>query len=302
VIELHTTEDVYAIGDVHGDYQTMARVLAAARLIDSPTAPPDQIRWTGGAAVLVCTGDLIDKYNHSLDVIAAFRALQSQAPAAGGRVVITMGNHEAEFLAARKKIGKKNALADAGPTLATELRSAGIDPAQVTAGQDSAGIGQFLRDLPIGAKVNDFFFCHAGNTHGLSVQQLDSAVSNQVDKQGFGAPILSDPDSILEARMHPTPWWEAEGSADQTLQKDLAALGVRHLVFGHQPGAIEFADGAARRSDELYQKFDGEVFLTDTGMSRGADAGPAALLQIHADSEAIAIYADGHTRTIWKAR
>jgi hypothetical protein len=55
--------------------------------------------------VLVVTGDLIDKWSGSLEVIALLRRLQSDAADQGGRVIITMGNHEAEFLA--NPLGKK---------------------------------------------------------------------------------------------------------------------------------------------------------------------------------------------------
>ena len=46
-----------------------------------------------------CTGDLIDKSDQAFDVIACLGGLQQQAPGDGGRVIVTMGNHEAEFLA-----------------------------------------------------------------------------------------------------------------------------------------------------------------------------------------------------------
>ena len=296
ILQFETREDIYAIGDVHGDYGVMAKLLAAAKLVDSATASPQAIHWTGGRSVLVCPGDFIDKYNHSLDVIACLRSLQSQAQQAGGRIIITMGNHEAEFLAG--KGGEKK-----GTRLIDELKAAGLSTAEVIAGRDKEGIGQFLRNLPIGAKVNDFFFCHAGNTHGLTLAQLDSELLHEVDRDGFAAPILADPDSMLEARMHPTPWWETakSSSPEQTLRKNLDALGVKHLVFGHQPGKVEFADGTKRAKDEMFQKFDGLVFMIDTGMSRGQDSGRAALLKIHGGTEATAIYADGQTRKLWAA-
>jgi hypothetical protein len=50
---------------------------------------------------------MIDKYTDSLDVIALFRALQQSATAAGGRVIVTLGNHEAEFLAGSRKNKKR---------------------------------------------------------------------------------------------------------------------------------------------------------------------------------------------------
>ena len=46
------------------------------------------------------TGNLIDKWKHSLEVIAFVRSLQTAAAEAGGQVIIMAGNHEAEFLAA----------------------------------------------------------------------------------------------------------------------------------------------------------------------------------------------------------
>jgi predicted AlkP superfamily pyrophosphatase or phosphodiesterase len=314
IAQVNTSHDVYALGDVHGDFKAMARVLASAHLIDSAARAPDQLQWTGGKAVLVCTGDFIDKWNHSLDVIAALRSLQSRAAAVGGRVIITMGNHEAEFLAGtknstdKKQVPKKKNLDLTGALFSDELKNAGISPADVRAGTDSQGIGAFLRNLPLAAKVNDFFFCHAGNTHGRSLAALGHELESQVDEKGFGAPILSDPDSMLEARMHPTPWWEAakEKSASQSpesyLDSAVSALGARHLVFGHQPGKVEFADGSTRPKDAPFGKFGGLVFLIDTGMSRGADSARGAVLRFHRDGAdhltATALFSDGEAQTI----
>src|SRR5690242_15964248 len=99
VVELDTTEDIFAIGDPHADPQRLAAVLAGAKLIDNASTAPDQVKWAGGKSILVVTGDLIDKWTDSLGVIKLLRTLQSDAPKHGGRVIITMGNHEAEFLA-----------------------------------------------------------------------------------------------------------------------------------------------------------------------------------------------------------
>ena len=58
-------------------------------------------------------------------------------------------------------------------------------------------------------------------------------------------------------------------------------LGVHHLVFGHQPGKIKFADGTDRPAGAMYQKFDGLIFLIDTGMSRGVNSGRGAASKNH---------------------
>lgn len=106
ILKLTTMEDIYAIGDAHGDPNRLANVLLSAGLISALPETPDQVKWKGGKATLVVTGDMIDKWTESIAVIALLRALQSDAVKHGGQVIITMGNHEAEFLAA--PTGKKN--------------------------------------------------------------------------------------------------------------------------------------------------------------------------------------------------
>ena len=297
--------DLYAMGDAHGDVEVMARLLAGTGIIRGIPARPDAVQWAAGKSVLVITGDFIDRYDHSMEVIAMLRALQSRAAEAGGRVVITMGNHEAEFLAG----GGENKKAE---QFGQELHAAGLSPTDVASGRDAAGIGLFLRNLPMAARVGDWFFCHAGNTHGQTITELEEALEKGIVAEGFAAPILSDPDSLLEARMHPRPWWLASPTVDMhdvpsnaaghsddpgkvRLEENLAALGARHLVFGHQPGKLEFPDGTQRAKGQVFMKYDGLVFLIDTGMSRGVDAGRGAVLKIHSTKRGAtvsAVYAD----------
>jgi hypothetical protein len=78
---------------------SLAAVLARANLIKGVPKKSSDVRWAAGKPILVVTGDMIDKWHHSLDVIALLQALQTSAAAARGQVIITMGNHEAEFLA-----------------------------------------------------------------------------------------------------------------------------------------------------------------------------------------------------------
>jgi hypothetical protein len=51
---------------VHGDYDRLVALLAAGKVIDPSPVSPERPRWAAGKAVLVCTGDLIDKGPHSL--------------------------------------------------------------------------------------------------------------------------------------------------------------------------------------------------------------------------------------------
>ncbi len=298
IVEIDTKHDVYALGDIHGDYDRLVTLLVAGKIIQKDPPTPEKVRWAAGRSVLVCTGDVIDKWIQSLPVLALLRALQSDAAAAGGRVVVVMGNHEAEFLAAG---GRNKKAAD----FVKELTAKGIKPEDVAAGKDALGAGAFLRRLPFAARVNDWFFAHACNTQGRSLVQLRSELQEGVDARGFNAPVLSAPDSLLQARLHPAPWWERSGDSAETARERLAgyvkALGVRHLVMGHQPAKVRFADGSTRRAGELSQQMDGLIFLIDVGMNRKVGYSTGALLRIHAGkpARASAIFANGSTKQVW---
>lgn len=300
VVEVDTTEDVYAVSDAHADYERLAGVLTSAKLIAGMPAQPGQVVWTAGKAVLVVTGDMIDKGTDSLKVIALVRALQTAAAAKGGQVIVTMGNHEAEFLA--DPHGSKT------DEFGNELKAAGLKRNSVA--ECKGDLGQFLCTLPIAVRVNDWFFCHGGNTNGQSIEALSSAIVAGFAKHGFATKELVGDNSILEARLNEKgpnglPWFD-NGSAKTDPQTLLAgyakSLGVHHIVQGHQPGKVEFPDGQKRNKEDMFQRY-GLLFLIDTGMSRGIEGststGGALRITGTNSQQAIAICANGTQTTLW---
>lgn len=79
---------VVAVGDVHGDPNALAGVLQRAGVTD------DNRHWSGGSTVLVQVGDLVDRGDHSREVLDLMMALEKEAPKSGGRVIALLGNHE----------------------------------------------------------------------------------------------------------------------------------------------------------------------------------------------------------------
>lgn len=80
---------IIAVGDLHGDYQAWTTIARAAGLIDANG------HWAAGRTTLVQLGDVTDREPDSLQIIRSLQQLQAEAPAAGGKVVIVLGNHEA---------------------------------------------------------------------------------------------------------------------------------------------------------------------------------------------------------------
>jgi hypothetical protein len=304
IIQLDTTEDVFAIGDPHGDPKRLAGALAGAKLIDDASVAPDRAKWAGGKSILVVTGDMIDKGTDSIGVITLLRTLQSDAASRGGRVIITMGNHEAEFLA--------DPLGDKTEEFSKELTAAQMDPKAVA--DCSGDIGQFLCGLPIAVRINDWFFSHGGNTDNRTMQQISAAIEAGFATDGFATKELVGKNSILEARLNKKgpnglPWFQdgkASTDPQKLLAKYVATLGVKHLVQGHQYNAVKFPDGRNRKEEHFFQRY-GLLFLIDTGMSRGIEdsdsvGGALRITGSGGDQKAIVICPNGDEKTIWSKK
>jgi len=198
---------------------------------------------------------MIDKAPGGLDTMRFLRSLQGSARARGGAVVVTMGNHEAEFLA--DPFGDKSAL------FLADLAAAQLDPRAVA---DGADIGAWMRGLPFGVLDGDWFFSHAGQTAGRSIARLEASFRADVSAHGFAAGSLTSANSLLEA----TLWWQAADAA-AAVDAVLGPLPARHLVVGHDPSALG-------KRGSIGQILGGRLFLIDTGMSPGVNDSQGALM------------------------
>ena len=252
-------ETIYAVSDVHCAYARLAALLAEHKLIDALPKTPAAIHWSAGAATLVVVGDLIDKGPECIETVDAVIALQTSALAGGGLVIVTMGNHEAEFLAdpTNKKAGKEH-------SFATALTAKGIDPQKTAHGDDERG--RWLRGLPFAAAVGDWFFVHAGNTKRATLPGLAAALEHAVDSGGYGDPMITGPSSILESR-----GWDNSKTRD-IASEDTFALGMLHIVVGHDPHGWGERGHIAHGGSVL--------FRIDCGMSPDVDDSKGFLLQV----------------------
>jgi hypothetical protein len=296
VVQVDTTGDIFAIGDAHSDYTRLAAAMKAAGLIAGVPKEPRDVKWSAGSAVLVITGDMIDKGPRVIDVLSLLQSLRASALANGGRVIVLAGNHEAEFLA--DPVAKK------GEGFANQLKARGIRPSDVALCR--TGIGEFLCALPFAARVNDWFLSHAGNSSGRSLAQLADDLQKGVMKDGFATKQLIGGNSVLESRLNGKdggrPWIDArlpDYTEKQLLTTYTAALGVKHIVQGHVPSQVKFTDGTVREPGEMFQIF-GMLFLIDTGMSEGVDDSRGAVLHI-TSKDATAICPDGKRTRLWDA-
>ena len=277
VVDKSTSEEIVALGDVHGAYDRLLHLLQVGGIARADPKAKGGYAWAGGKRTLVSVGDLIDKGPQSLEVLDLMMSLQSGARAAGGDVIVTLGNHEAEFLA---RPGKKKKAEE----FERELSERQIDLHDVADGRNA--YGRFFLGLPVAARVNGWFFSHAGSTSGMSLTQIGDHFRAVVDSGRWKNPFLIGDDSLLEARK----WWKGD-----TDDKDLAALPAAHIVFGHDPGAF--------RDKGTIQTKGGRLFLIDVGMTPEFDYSKGALLLIDRKDGvdvATSLDASGARREVWR--
>ena len=296
IVQVDGATNIFAIGDVHGDSDRLIRLLQSSGVMeDGDIHASDDVHWSAGTSVVVFLGDLIDKGKESLQVISLVQSLGNSATAQGGQVIWVMGNHEAEFLSDPK--GDKTADFNA------ELKNAGLDPKTVAA--CNGNVGAFLCSMPFGARVNDWFFSHTGNTSGRDLATLSHDLQSGVIKSGFGSSQLTDDDSILEAKLSggsaSNNWFSSKRGDQSVLSANASALSVNHLVQGHEPGDVVFGDGLRRNAGEMFQRY-GLLFLVDTGMSRAVNYSRGTILHIQKTDDGVsaeAICPDGTKTPLW---
>jgi hypothetical protein len=194
-------ERVVAFADVHGAHAELTALLQSVGVVDA------ELRWTGGKTHLVSLGDLLDRGADSRKVMDLLMRLQGEAEAAGGRVHVVLGNHEA-----------MNVLGDLRYVAADEFAaySADEDPAERARERDAllarqAGAtaadferlfppgffahrrllgpqgpyGRWLLALPAAVHINDTVYMHGGPSallQGRSIEQLNRDYASAVNE------------------------------------------------------------------------------------------------------------------------
>lgn len=278
VLEIDPAPEIVAISDIHGGYARMAALLTKHGLIAGVPESPSKIAWSGGGAALVVVGDMIDKGPESLEVLDSLMALAVSAASQGGVVVVTLGNHEAELFA-----DPTNSKADA---FNDELDARHIPAEQIADGSDPRI--QWLSGRPFAARIGGWFFAHAGDTSGRSIEAIEGAIERAVDDEGYESDEIIGSGSILESQ----GWYNDD---DGIGARYAAAVNAQHIVFGHDPHALG-PDGEISTGQE------GALFRIDTGMSPAVDYSEGEALRVRRSGGldiAEALAADGTIRSLW---
>lgn len=279
---------VVAIGDLHGDYASYVKALESAKVINS------RGEWIGGETHLVQLGDIPDRGDDTLKIIAHLKKLAAQARAKGGYVHTLLGNHEAmntlgdlryvtagDFAAFAGRDSKKwrdayydKVLADIKAREPERFASLPEDFRETWNATHPLGWVEHQRGWnpkwnpqgeyfewalqdPVAIQINDLVFLHGGISGAYCQNTLVS-----LTEKARTALRQSDPatPSVLTDENGPLWYRGLAGvepvAAPETVQAILEHNGARHIVIGHTP-----------TSGAIWPRYAGQVIQVDTGMS-----------------------------------
>ena len=220
---------LFAVGDVHGDFLNFQKLLVSAKVIALTGPLPTDFVWLGGKSVFVQLGDIINKGDDSVNVLKLAMSLEAKAKAAGGLAIFVAGNHEIGFVAApfdpkysalRKELSGKRM----GPC------SEDFSPTE--------SIGAWLRNRPAAVEVNGIFLSHSGWSQNRSLADIGLQYEKFIDSNNWDNEFSCgnhDPKAATEGFFNAERWW---GDSGEQFESALAALSVKQIVFGHDPGAF----------------------------------------------------------------
>jgi hypothetical protein len=255
-----------AIGDLHGDLAATRAALRAAGAID------DADRWIGGELVVVQTGDVLDRGDDEQAILDLIARLEREAQAAGGAVIMLLGNHELMNAAIDFRYVTPGAMTDFDDAPGVDASKYAQLPealrGRVAALAPGGAYAKRLAEHDVVAIVGDTVFSHAGVV-GAWVTQVEEANRSArcwLDGQAGG---IYDAPAVLRSDDSPV-WTRALGRAEAdcaAARAALAALGAKRMVVGHTVQA------------EINGACDGTVWRIDVGLGK-AYGGPIQVLEL----------------------
>ncbi len=258
-----------AIGDLHGDLEAARTALKLAGAVD------DADGWIGGDLVVVQLGDILDRGDDAMEILAMLDGLGEQARAAGGAIHLLNGNHELMNVKLDMRYVSVGGYLDFLPGEKPNRDAA-------TAQDVVDGIGERILALRPGGAValrfagrnvitviGDTVFVHGGvlpRVADYGVERLNQETRRWIRGEDPcpPEPLLADDGPVWSRHYSDEPDHDDCRLLEVTLQR----LGAQRMVVGHTV-----------QSEGISSACDGRVWRVDVGMADHY-GGDAAVLEL----------------------
>lgn len=274
--ELAEPRTVYSVADLHGDFENFKLILEG---LGVASFDDKEATWTGGQAILVSTGDTVDRGSNSLPIFQAFTTLAAQAEKAGGEVVNVMGNHDLMNLQGDLRYVPKKELSPEGDYGGAARRSEEWSP--------EGPVGKDLRSRYLAAAVREgTLFVHAGLEPSWLKKYEGLDALDRHFRELIAVPRVSKREALFG---DDGPFWtrafslSSEKKACKLTEKTLKMLGAERMTVGH---TIQDDEVATRcPSSDAGPR----LILADTAISRAYGPGwtPSAVQYVGRNVTAI---------------
>jgi Calcineurin-like phosphoesterase len=244
----------YIMGDVHGYYDVLLKLLRDANLIDAEKA------WCGGDATLWFIGDFCDRGPDGIGVINLVMRLQQEALYSGGMVGAVLGNHDALLVAAYRFQNRALGAFFIGTWEMNGGRKTDLD------GLTETHV-EWLGNLPAMAEEGDVLLLHADapfyTKYGTTINEVNAAFRLIVndDDPPFWDKLLNDFSEHKGFSLMDT----------ESIERFLKTYGKKRMIHGHTPiGHMNQVDYASVKQAHVYDNklcvnVDGGIYLGGPG-------------------------------------
>jgi len=229
---ISTKAKIFAIGDVHGEYDSLVKLLVNNSIVD------ENLNWIFGNGHIVFIGDLVDRGERVTDVLWLVYQLAEQAELSGGMVHTIMGNHEAIILNSDNRyIHEKYQILTRGNRISySDLFTKNVWP------------GVMLRNFRAGVVIDSILFVHAGISYQLAQKNIPLVRMNQLLEKLYNPdiPFQVDPDVFINELNHIFSeygllWYRGYLMQTPTIPKTtlneinyvLKTFGAKYMIIGH---------------------------------------------------------------------
>ena len=260
VQEFNDVENVIALSDIHGQYESLIKLLGKHNVIDR------NFDWAFGDGHLVILGDILDRGPTVTEALWLLYRLEQQALESGGMVHVLLGNHELMVLNndiryIHEKYVKTSQLM---ATTYSQLYS------------KETILGKWLRNKPVIISINDMLFVHAGIspefiTNGLSKSQTNDLFINNIIGQTWETILHDSTLSFMLDDFGPIwyrGYFENPNLTELQIDKILHYFKVNHIIVGHtsMPNIVSLFNGKIYGIDSNIKWGDyGELLIYNQG-------------------------------------